>query len=492
MQSGILEPGAEGAPETLPGNKLFRNKGDGTFEDVTEAAGVGDTGYGMGVACADYDGDGDVDMYVTNVGANVLYRNNGKGKFDDRTEKAKVGDPRWATSAAWLDMDGDKDLDLYVVNNLVWSATTETPCFNYYGEPDYCSPTNYNAPSPDVIFTQGRLGFLEASALSGVGMAFGNGLGIAIGDYDGDNKPDIYVANDATANVLWHNKGRGKFENLAVNKGCAVNAEGTPEAGMGVQFVDIDMDGDLDLFMTHLRRETNTFYMNRNGRFRDRTSMTGMVEASVKMTGFGMGFHDFDQDGFLDLYVANGAVQAWQEEEAFLESDRYAEPNNLFRGKGGARFEEVPSGGTAKPLIGTSRGAAFGDLDNDGDVDVVYVDKDAPVKMLRNDAPKAGGWIGFHVRNKRGQTAIGARVGVRVGETWRYRQVEPAYSYLASNDSRVQIGLGLLDGESVKQVNEVTVVWPDGDSESFGPMEAGAYAELREDKAPKPEAESKE
>lgn len=485
VQSGVLDM-AVGESGASPGNKLFKNLGDGTFEDVTEAAGVGHTGYGMGVACGDYDGDGDTDMYVTNVGNNVLYKNNGDGTFKDATEKAKVNDPRWGTSAAWFDADNDGDLDLYVVNNLVWSETTETPCFNYYGEPDYCSPTNYNAPSPDMLYTQGRLGFQEASTLSGVNMAFGNGLGIAIGDYDGDGKQDIYVANDASPNVLWHNLGKAKFEDTALAKGCAVNANGTPEAGMGVQFVDVDMDGDLDLFMTHLRRETNTFYMNSRGRFRDKTVMTGTAAASLKMTGFGMGFHDFDHDGILDLFVVNGAVQAWKAGESFSATDPYAEPNHLFRGLGSTKFKEVPHGGLKQGLIGTSRGAAFGDLDNDGDVDVVYVDRDAPVRMLRNDAPKAGGWIGFNVSAKRRKTSIGARIGVRVGETWRYRRVDCAYSYLSSNDVRVQVGLGNdAEGNPITKVDEVSVRWPGGKDESFGPKDAGAYVELKQGKGPK-------
>jgi hypothetical protein len=482
VQSGHLDPGKDDAGEPLPnplGNKLYRNTGDG-FVDVTEAAGVGDTGYGMGVACADYDRDGDVDIYVTNVGQNVLYRNDGDGTFTDVSTQMKVADPRWGTSAAFVDIDGDYDLDLYVVNNLTWSPNTETPCYSYETKRDYCSPENYNAASPDVLFRLGaRLGFQDVTTTSGVNIAWGNGLGLVVADYDMDGDVDIYVANDATPNVLWQNDGKGHFENVGLLAGCAVNGNGTPEAGMGVQFFDMDMDGDLDLFMTHLRRESNTFYRNRGGRFSDKTHMTGMAQAGLEYTGFGMAFHDFDLDGQLDLYVVNGAVQAWPENMAYAE-DRYAEPNQLFRGLGGSKFEEVAGGGTPEPLIGTSRGAAFGDYDNDGDVDVCYVDRDARVKLLRNSADGHAGWVRFQVLDKRGRTAHAALVGVEAGGRKLYRLADPAYSYCSSNDARVHFGLGVLDGAPVTQVDSVDVRWANGKLETFAGVPGMAEHVLRE------------
>ncbi len=496
VQGGVLTPptpveGEDAPAVELPGNKLFRNDtADGKirFTDVTEEAGVGDTSYGMGAACADFDHDGDVDLYVTNVGPNVMYVNNGNGTFTDQTRKLKVGDGRWATSAVFFDADGKNGLDLYVVNNLAWSEAIETPCVNYYGEPDYCSPNNYNAPSVDVLYTFGRLGYTDSTIRAGIEAGFGNGLGITVGDYDNDGDQDIYVANDATPNVLWSNDGKGKFKDIGLEVGCAVNGLGAPEAGMGVQFIDMDSDGFLDLYMTHLRRETNTFYRNLgNGKFSDRTNMTGTSRASLNMTGFGMGFHDFNHDGVLDLLVANGAVQAWKGDGRFSENDAYAEPNHLYVGaqkRKSVSFKLAGDGEfTASPILGTSRGAAFGDLDGDGDVDAVVVDLDANVEILRNDAPAADShWVGFRLTHeRRGKVADvhGARVSIAgpTAGSRQQRQAEPCYSYLASNDPRVHFGLG---GTAVAK--DVRVRWPDGTEESFGDLAAGQYHQLKRTK----------
>ena len=494
VQGGILDapvpsedPEAE-KPAPRPGNKLFRNDsadGQWKFVDVTDEAGVGDTSYGMGVACADFDRDGDIDIYVTNVGPNVMYVNNGNGTFKDGTKKLKVGDGRWATSAAFFDGDGKNGLELYVVNNLAWSNAIETPCVNYYGEPDYCSPNNYNAPSVDVLYTNGRLGYSDATIRSGIEAGFGNGLGVTVGDYDNDGDVDIYVANDATPNVLWANDGTGKFEDIGLAKGCAVNGKGAPEAGMGVQFIDMNSDGFLDLYMTHLRRETNTFYKNLgNGKFSDKTNTMGTSRASLNMTGFGMGFHDFNHDGVIDLLVANGAVQAWKEGERLNENDAYAEPNHLFMGeqrKSGVRLSLVQDqGATASPIVATSRGAAFGDIDGDGDVDAVIVDLDANVEILRNDAPSdVTNWIGFSLKEEyRGKltNAHGARVsiaGLKEGER-QERAAEASYSYLSSNDPRAHFGLGF----GTKAI-DVRVRWRDGTEQVFGDLEAGQYHDLK-------------
>lgn len=497
VQSGFWrEPGATDEEHAALGvhtNKLYLNQGPGddgncTFQDITESAGVGHTGYGMGIACGDYDRDGMIDIYVTNVGPNVLYHNVSTKdgvKFEDVTDpNTSIG--TWSTSAAFVQADQDRDgkLDIFCVNNLGWSPGVETPCTNYYGAPDYCSPENYNAHQSDTLLLQGRLGFRDGTG--SIVDHKGNGLGIAPCDFDDDGWVDIYVANDATPNVLWRNQaktGKASYENVANQMACDVNGNGTPEAGMGVQWADLDMDGDFDLFITHLRREKNTYYENRRnaktGRtmFKDSSIKTGMNVHNSRFTGFGTGIFDFDLDGLLDVYVANGAVQQWASDEMFAADNAYAEPNHLFRGVAGKRspkFELVPTGGTATDLVGTSRGAAFGDYDNDGDMDVVYVDLDAQVRLLRNVAERQGNWIGFRVVDKSRKYIPGAKVGVTVGGKTLWRLAEPASSYLSSNDPRVHLGLGTAD-----VIEDIVVRWPGGTEEHFDPLEMGQYHRLR-------------
>ncbi len=465
VQSGELDPAAA----RRPGNALYRNRGDGTFEDATARAGVGDDGYGMGVACGDYDADGHVDLYVTNVGANVLYRNRGDGTFEDATASAGVGDPGWGTSAAFVDVDGDGLLDLFVVNYLTWSIETELDCRAGSGERDYCSPNNYDRPARDVLYrNRGDGTFEDVTAAAGLGAAFGNGLGVTWADFDRDGDFDLYVANDGMANQLWVNDGRGRFSDGALVAGCAVNRHGTPEAGMGVAAADLDADGWFDLFMTHLRNESNTYYRNVGGDFTDATAVVGLSGPSIDFTGFGMGFADLDLDGWLDLFVANGRVGKW--EPSPDPADPYAEPNLLFRGGAGGRFQEVsPRGGTATPVLGTSRGAAFGDYDGDGDVDVAVVESGRRLRLLRNVAGDGGRSAVLDVLDERGAPALGAVVEARLGERVLRRRCEAAYGYCASHDPRVVVGLGAEEG-----LSDVVVTWPDGVRERFGDVPAGA------------------
>lgn len=466
VQGGdLLEPTAADT------DKLYLNRGAGRFEDATAIAGFTRTDYGMGCATGDYDGDGDLDLYVTNVGPNALYRNDGGGRFTDVTQLAGVGHAGWGTSTAFVDYDGDGKLDLFVANYIVWNPDLAVPCTASYGKQVYCSPKAYD-PAQDVLYRNNGDGtFTDVSIEAGLNAVYGNGLGVAWGDLDDDGDVDLYVANDGMANQLWRNDGDGTFTDIALEVGCALNRDGKAEAGMGVAAIDLSGDGKLDLFMTHFAEESNTLYENLGGRFADRTHRSGMSRASLEHTGFGMGFADFDQDGHLDLFVANGRVtrrDTGPDGEA-----QWAEPDQLFRGLGGSRFEEVmpKSGLTSAPKLVT-RGAAFGDIDNDGDIDVVLLDNHSGIRILANRAA-AGNAITLRLVDATGGDALGATATIRAGDTTWSQRAMTAYSYCSANDPRVHVGLG-----DATTVDSVLVRWPDGESESFGPFEAGARETL--------------
>lgn len=455
-------------------NRFYRNLGDGSFEDRTESTGTGDAGYGMGCACGDYDRDGDVDIYVTNLGPNVLYRNDGNGTFTDVTNEAGVGHRGWGSSAAFADYDADGWLDLLVVNYINWSPEREQPCLSPMNERDYCGPSNFGAPAMDTLYhNRGDGTFANATRSAGLDKAFGNGLGVAAGDYNLDGRMDFYVANDAKPNQLWINHGGGRFSDAALLSGCALNQSGAAEAGMGVIATDVDADGDLDLCLSHLRDESHTLYRNDGGLFTDVSATVGLGSTTLPFTGFGMALADFNHDTLLDLLVVNGRVRL--SEPAFDADKPYAEPNQLFRGLVGPRFAEVqPMGGVAERLVEASRGAAFGDLDNDGDMDVVVVNYGARAHLLRNVTKPLGNWIMFRVLDRRDSYALGAMVRVRTGPQRQWRQVQRAYSYCSSNDPRVHFGLG-----AATQVDEVMVRWPGGAEEKFGPYATNQVVELR-------------
>ncbi len=293
-----------------------------------------------------------------------------------------------------------------------------------------------------------------------------------IDDFNLDGAQDIYVTNDANANHLWINDGKGQFVNRADAWGCSVNMSGTAEAGMGVCAGDCDQDGDTDLFMTHLRAETNTYYENRGRFFRDVTLMTGLSAPSRDFTGFGVGFVDFDHDGALDAFVANGRVK--YDMQTFSDVDVYAEPNQLYRGLGGGKFEELlPRGCVANPGHRTSRGAAFGDLDNDGDMDVVVTNAQGPVDLFVNQMGSRGHWIQLRVLNEAGSYALGARIQIETDQGAQHQVVRRGYSFCSSNDPRVHFGLG-----AASQVNKLTITWPDGERTEHGPYSSDAVYEV--------------
>ncbi len=471
VQAGSLHPEVTHRPT----HKLFHNLGGWKFADVTEKAGVAGIGrFGMGCACGDFNNDGRPDIFITHVGANLLYRNNGDGTFTDVTQSAGVAATTWGVSAAFFDYDGDGWLDLVVANYLRWSPEVETDCFSRGGLPDYCSPLSYKAPAMATLFhNRGDGTFENVTVAAGLDKAYGNGLGVVCADFNRDGKPDIFVANDASPNQLWINQGGGRFVDEAMIRGCAVNALGMSEAGMGITTADLNQDGWRDLFVTHLVGEANRLFMNTNGYFTDVVRPAGPGVSSWPNTSFGVGFYDFDHDGELDLYVSNGRVKRGVTD--LDPADVYAEQNTLLRGLGGGAFAEVPNAGTARPLLAAGRGAAFGDLDNDGDIDVVVFNRDRPLFLLKNVAPKKGHWIGFRLLNQKGLEAVGAETRLETGGRVWWRAVSPHESYASSNDPRVHCGLG-----PATQVQHVTVLWPDGKTEGFGPFPADAYHTVRE------------
>ena len=470
VQSGsLIDTGEE-----QPRNQLYRNRGDGTFEDVSGGSGADDSGYGCGVATGDYDNDGDVDLYVTNVGPNVLLRNDGGDRFTDVTTAAGVGHAGFGTSAVFVDYDSDGDLDLFALNYLVWTVEMERECRNELGELEYCHPGAYNAPAMDVLYRNNGDGtFTDATLDAGMSAAFGTGLGLACGDFSGDGLIDIFVANDGIKDQLWVNLGDGRFEERGMLAGCAIDLAGQAKAGMGVTVNDIDDDGDLDLMVCNLVRESDSYFVNNGGFFVDATAAAGLAGRSRMYTRFGMAWVDFDNDGYLDLYQANGRVA--RQSFAFSADDPYAEPNLLMSGTPGGRFSEVePMGGTVEACVATSRAAVFGDIDNDGGIDILVVNRDGPAHLLHNLAGQRGHWIMFRVVDEHHRDAVGATLRVRVGPRTLHRDVRSAYSYCAANDPRVHIGLG-----EQRSVDEVVVRWPDGSLERFGPFESDRIVELK-------------
>jgi len=470
VQSGSIQG------QSLVGNQLFENDGSGHFRDVSAGSGADDRGYGNGVSCGDVDGDGDVDLYVTNTGPNVLLINLGGGHFRDATLAAGVGDAAWGTSATFLDADADGRLDLFVTNYLDWTTGTEMECTHKNSGLDYCSPKNYKSPARDVFYRNLGGGLFEdQSEASGIGAQPGNGLGVACADFDGDGNVDLFVANDGMADHLWIGDGRGHFENMAYLWGCATDVNGLKKAGMGVALADIDDDSDVDLLVCNLSGESDSMYLNGGGHFVDGTAMGGLAAASKAYTRFGMGLLDFDNDGYLDLYQANGRVARANEARP---GDPYAEENLVLKGGANGRFEEVlPRGGTRQAHSATSRAAAFGDVDGDGSIDVLVVNRDAPAQLFMNLSASRNPWVGFRVLDSNGAPALGATVSLTVGDRNLRRDVRAGYSYQASNDPTIYLGLG-----QAPSMGAVQVRWPDGSEQDFGQFAPGRVHELRRKK----------
>ncbi len=469
VQCGRIGSGSEEAFS----HGLFRNLGDGSFEDRSTGSGIATGGYGMAATAGDFDNDGWPDLYISNVGANVLLRNQGDGTFEDVTEEAGVGGSVWSSAATFSDYDSDGDLDLYVCNYVFWTLETDKACYEASGRRTYCGPHSYNAPVPDNLYRNNGDGtFTEVSAESGLSAGFGNALGVVSGDFNGDGHFDFFVANDRTDDQLWVNQGDGSFIDDAAIAGCAVDREGMARAGMGVDAEDVDNDGDLDLIVVNLHGEFDGFYRNEGRYFKEETTGSGIGLTTRAFTRFGVGFVDFDNDGDLDLYQANGRVTLVG--KTFTE-DPYAEPNVLMERAADGKWQPAESqGGTLEPLIHTSRGAAFGDLDNDGGMDVVVVNSNSYPYLLRNVHSHRGHWLVLDVLDNHGSPAIGASVYLKSQGVRLRRDVMPGTSYASSSDPRLHFGLG---GEEL--VESLEVHWPDGEIEYFGPFDADNVVTLR-------------
>ena len=472
VQSGRVDKTLD--PE-LSANRLYMNRGDGYFDEVEGAAGAADRGYGMGAAAGDYDNDGDIDLYVTNLGPNVLLRNDGTGTFKDVTAESGVGDPRWSTAASFIDLDLDGDLDLFVVNYINWTPEIERECYVKTFYVTYCGPTAYGVPAMDRLYRNNGDGtFTDVTKAAGIDVAFGNGLGNVAADFNADGMADLFVANDGTTNQLWMNAGNLRFEEECVQWSCAMDSDGIEKAGMGVASADVDDDGDSDLLVVNLERQTDSFFRNEGSYFFDATRLVGLGTVSMRHTRFGVALADFDNDGRLDLYEANGKIAL----SGPAEGDGYAEPNTLYRGSlddGAIRFAELgPPGGVAPGLVHTSRAVASGDLDDDGGIDLVVINRDAAAYLLMNRADR-GNWARFRVRTAHGRDAHGATVSATLGGRRLSRDVQPSASYLASSDPRVHFGVA---GES--RLQDVVVRWPGGAEEAFGDFAAGQIHELRQ------------
>jgi hypothetical protein len=488
VQSGTLpgQPGAGAASQALTG-RLFRNDltihPDGTrsvrFTDVTATSGLVASGYGMGVAAGDFNNDGCIDLYLTNLGSNQLYRNNCNGTFTDVSRGSRTDDASWSVSAAFLDYDRDGWLDLFVGNYLDWRIASSMPCLSPSGRPDYCSP-NVFQPQPSRLYHNNRDGtFTDVTASSGVSREYGPALGVSTADFNGDGWIDLYVANDGQPNQLWMNQHDGTFKNTGLLSGTALSAHGKPKAGMGVDAGDFDNDGDEDLFVTNLSGEGHDLYVNDgSGLFEDQTARSGLGPASRPYTGFGAAWLDIDNDGWLDMVIVNGAVQTIEALRRVNDPFPLHQRKLLLRNLGNGHFEDVSArGGAAFELSEVGRGAAFGDIDNDGDIDVLVANNNGKPRLLMNNVGSRSHWVGLRLIGR--QTArdmLGARVGiVREDGSVLWRRARTDGSYASANDPRVVVGLGRM-----ARVAGVRVRWPDGTTEESGAPAIDTYTTLKE------------
>jgi hypothetical protein len=465
----------------LPTNRLFKNNRDGTFTDVTEKAGLVHSGWGQGVCIGDYDNDGFEDLFVAYFGKNVLYHNNGNGTFTDVTEKAGVGGngKRWNSGCAFVDYDRDGKLDLFVANyidlDLATAPVPESgPCL-YKGVMVACGPPGLNGGKNILFHNNGDGTFTDVSESAGILQANGTyGLGVLTGDFNNNGWPDIYVANDSTASALYENQKNGKFRDVALEAGCALSADGKPQAGMGVSAGDYDLDGNLDIVKTNFAGDTPSLYHNLGGgSFEDATFTAGLGK-HTQYLGWGCGFFDFDNDGWPDILICNGHV--YPEVEQLRTEAGYAQRKLLYRNLRNGKFEDISEAvGPGISAPSASRGCAFGDFDNDGDLDILVVNLGEPPSLLRNDLSGNNNWLKVKlVGTKSNRSAIGARVLAHYGRKTQAQEVISQSSFYSTNDSRLHFGLG-----SETSV-DLDIRWPSGLQQSLKGVAAGQIVVIKE------------
>jgi hypothetical protein len=492
VQGQMLGKGKTLSDAVFPPNgplkdRLFRNNlvhnQDGTrtlrFTDVTEASLIDVQSYGMGVATGDFNNDGWIDLYRTGLGRAVMFRNNGDGTFADVTKQTGTENPNgWGVSAAFVDYDRDGWLDLYAGNYLIWSVEADIDCLSVAGQPDYCPPNSYRAQPGRLYRNRGDGTFADVTAKALVGGAYGPGLGVSTADFNRDGWIDIYVANDGEANQLWINQQNGTFKDTALLSGAAVNGAGNAEASMGVDAGDFDNDGDDDLFITNWLDQMNILYVNDgSGGFQDRKAVSGLGPPSLAKTGFGTTWFDFDNDTWLDLLTVNGSVATIEALARAKDPFPLKMQNQLYKNLGNGRFEDVSSrGGAAFQLSEVGRGAAFGDIDNDGDTDVVVGNASGPMRLLVNNIGHQNHWVGLRLVGAGGRDMLGARVEIRRqnGPTL-WRRARSDGSYASANDPRVLVGLG-----TSPTAPSVRVHWPSGKSEEWADVAIDRYTVLTE------------
>ena len=470
-----------GDPRTAR-SELWRNQGDGTFVDVTDKAGVGYPGWGMGAVAADFDNDGWDDLYVTCYGPNKLYHNNGNGTFSDVTEKAGVGDPRWSTGAAFADYDGDGWLDLFVAN-YVDVRLDALPEFGkgksceFHGIPVQCGPRGLRGSGDSLYHNRRDRTFEDVSVKAGVSdpdQRFG--MGAVWTDVDGDGRPDLYVANDAGPNYLYKNNGDGTFTDVALQSGTALSEDGKEQGSMGIAIGDYDHSGGWSIFVTNFSDEYNALYRHDKGfQFTDVSFASRTARRSNPLVGWGTHFIDYDNDGWVDVFVANGHVYPQVERAGGATS--YAQPKLLFRNNQDGTFTDVTStSGAALTMAAVSRGSAAGDLDNDGDLDVVINNLDGAPTILRNDGGNRQNFLVVALEGRTGnRDAVGAIVTVRATDLVQRAERRSGDSYLSHSDARLHFGLG-----KRAKVDSVEVRWPNGTVQRFGEMPANSFVKLVE------------